>query len=167
MDKSTFWQIIDSSRADADGDAEAQVETLGERLADLEPAEIVEFDRWFSEYHDRAYDYPLWGAAYLIGGGCSDDGFMDFRGWLISRGEAVYEAALANPDSLANVVDDDADCQVEGFQYAPSQAWEEKTGKSFKEFPRHSFARKAEPSGKEWDEEDLDALFPALGKKFS
>jgi len=167
MEKSTFWQLIDASRDDADGDAEAQIETLTERLSGLGSDEIVEFDRLFSEFHDRAYDWGLWGAAYIIGGGCSDDGFMDFRGWLISRGEGIYEAALANPDSLASVVNEDDDCQVEGFQYAASQAWEGKTGKTPKEFPRHAFQRKSEPSGTEWDEDDLDALFPKLGKRFS
>jgi hypothetical protein len=36
----------------------------------------------------------------LINGGMSDDGFTDFRYWLISRGRDVYERALADPDSL-------------------------------------------------------------------
>ena len=39
----------------------------------------------------------------MIHGGCSDDGFEYFRRWLVSRGRDIYAAALANPDSLANV----------------------------------------------------------------
>jgi hypothetical protein len=167
MDKAMFWKLIDASRKDADGDADDQIEALAHRLESLAPEDIVEFDRIFSVYHDRAYDRGLWGAAYIIGGGCSDDGFMDFRGWLISRGEKVYEAALADPESLAKVVDADDDCQVEGFQYVASQAWEEKTGRPLAEFPKHAYERKSEPSGADWEEDDLDERFPKLCKKFS
>jgi Protein of unknown function (DUF4240) len=49
-----------------------------------------------------SYDWGLWGAAYVIDGGCSDDGFDYFRAYLISRGRAVFEAAMADPDSLAD-----------------------------------------------------------------
>ena len=167
MDKTTFWKLIDASRKAADGDAEEQIDALAEKLEPLAPDEIVEFDRILSEYHDRAYDRDLWAAAYIIGGGCSDDGFMDFRGWLISRGEKVYEAALADPESLAKVVGPDDECQVEGYQYVASRVWEEKTGKDMTEFPRHAFERKSEPSGADWEEDDLDERFPKLCKKFS
>jgi hypothetical protein len=46
-------------------------------------------------------DRDQWGAAYLANGGCSDDGFDYFRGWLIGQGRKVYETVLADPDSLA------------------------------------------------------------------
>jgi hypothetical protein len=52
-------------------------------------------------YLNEAYTCDLWGAADVIHGGCSDDGFEYFRCWLVSRGRRVYEAALADPDSLA------------------------------------------------------------------
>ncbi len=166
MEKAEFWTIIDASRDAAEGDAEAQLETLSEALAVLSPDDIVAFDRHLSAYHIRAYDWALWGAAYVIGGGCSDDGFMDFRGWLISRGEQVYEAALLDPESLVDVVMDDEDCQVEGYQYIASQVWEEQTGKEADEFPEHDLAYNTEPTGAQWDEDNLDALFPALCKRF-
>ncbi|MFD6821443.1 DUF4240 domain-containing protein [Streptomyces sp. NPDC060085] len=41
-------------------------------------------------------------AAYLIGGGCSNDSFMDFRAGLIALGRDWYEKATADPDSLAD-----------------------------------------------------------------
>ena len=130
MDKTAFWKIIDASRKQAKGDPDAQLEILRSRLEQLEPDEIVQFGRLFEEYHIRAYTWELWGAAYLIGGGCSNDGFLDFRGWLISRGEKVFERALEDPESLVEVVNDDDDCRYEGFQYLASQAWEKKTGKT-------------------------------------
>jgi len=83
MDTLTFWKIIDESRQRADGDLDKQVDMLRARLEQSEPEEIVQFDKLFREYWIRAYTWDLWAAAYIIGGGCSDDGFMDFRGWLI------------------------------------------------------------------------------------
>ena len=168
MDKAGFWKIIDNSRNEADGDPEQQLEILGELLQELPPDEIVSFDRHLSEYHARADHWDLWGAAYIIGGGCSDDGFMDFRGWLISRGEAAYEAAMADPESLVNVVKEhDGECQVEGYQYIASQVWEEITGKSYDEFPSHDLPRRPDTEGTPWEEEELEERFPRLSKKFA
>src|SRR5215472_15971622 len=42
------------------------------------------------------------GAAFLIAGGCSDDGFIDFRAGLIAQGRDWYHEAAASPDSLAD-----------------------------------------------------------------
>lgn len=168
MDKAEFWSIIDKSRHAAGGDPYEQLETLGDLLREISPDEIVSFDYHLSAYHARAYTWDLWGAAYIIGGGCSDDGFMDFRGWLISRGEKVYQAALDHADSLAGVVEEhDGECQVEGFQYIASQVWEEKTGNSFEEFPEHDLPVGREVEGTPWEEEDLDARLPELAKRFN
>ena len=167
MDQAGFWSIIDKSREAAGGDPYEQLETLGELLSEISPDEIVSFDYHLSAYHARAYHWDLWGAAYIIGGGCSDDGFMDFRGWLISRGEKVYEAALSNADSLAGFVEDhDGECQVEGYQYIASQVWEKMTGKSLDDFPAHDLPNGQEVAGKPWEEEELDARFPELTERF-
>jgi hypothetical protein len=167
MDEATFWKLIDQSRETADADPDEQLEHLEAMLRDLAPEEIVDFDRLFTEFHQQAYTWPLWGAAYLIGGGCSDDGFMDFRGWLISRGKKVYDTALASPDSLAGVVGEDEETQVEGFQYLPRQAWAEVTGEDEDSFPEHGIAHPEEPAGSEWSEDELDSLYPKLAKKFA
>lgn len=167
MENAAFWTLIDRSRLAADGDPDAQIESLTELVSELEPDEIVEFDRIMGHYHDRAYSWDLWGAAYIIGGGCSDDGFMDFRGWLISKGEQVFEAALRDPESLAEAVtDDDGDCQVEGYLYIPLKVWEEKTGRSSDEFPDQPSKGRRVPVGTEWEEDDLETRFPKLCEKF-
>jgi hypothetical protein len=168
VDKAAFWKVVDASRRASDGDPDAQIDELCKILGELPADEIVEFDRIFSEYHERAYTWDLWGAAYIIGGGCSDDGFMDFRGWLISRGEKAYEAALSDPESLTKVVkDDDGECQIEGFQYVASRAWEAKTGLGSDAFPRHSIERLDDPVGNRWEEDELDERFPRLAKRFN
>lgn len=166
MNTEDFWALIDKSRKAAGGDPEEQLEYLEALIRELAPDEIVAFDKQFSEFHNQAYTWGLWGAAYVIGGGCSDDGFMDFRGWLVSRGKDVYEKALSSPDSLAHLVSEGDECQVEGLQYLPKQVWSEVTGEDDSAFPKHDIESRAEPVGKQWDEDELDGLFPELAKKF-
>jgi hypothetical protein len=50
-----------------------------------------------------SYRSPLWAAAYVINGGCSDDGFENFRSRLITQGRQVYERTVADPDTLADL----------------------------------------------------------------
>jgi Protein of unknown function (DUF4240) len=48
--------------------------------------EIVSADEFLRGLMADSYRDPLWAAAYLVNGGCSDDGFEYFRGWLIMHG---------------------------------------------------------------------------------
>ena len=93
MNTDHFWQIIEATRA---ATQEEQLELFRSRLERLSLQELIEFERIFVEHSFAAYSWDLWLVAWLCQGGmCSDDGFMDFRSWLISRGRASYEAALA------------------------------------------------------------------------
>src|SRR5205823_6840092 len=49
----------------------------------------------------RLYRHDMWAGAYLIGGGCSDDGFISFRARLIAQGRDWYKKA--SPDSLPTI----------------------------------------------------------------
>lgn len=119
-----FWAHIKATKRN---DPDAHVDRLVARLAKLPPDEILDFEHWWNEASDAAYRWDLWGAAYLMNGGCSDDGFIDFRSWLMLQGRAVYEAALKDPDSLADleVEMDEATCEC----YPASRAWFQATGK--------------------------------------
>lgn len=99
-----FWEHIQKTRRI---DPDAHVERLVTRLSKLSVAKILAFDHRWNELHRASYNWNLWGAAYLINGGCSDDGFDYFRDWLLLQGRKVYEAAVRDPDSLADVVDPD------------------------------------------------------------
>jgi hypothetical protein len=102
LDKEQFWQMIDTARETAGG-WQSMYEPLLESLAQLEEPDIIRFKQIFDEYQTLAYKDKLWGAATLINGGCSDDGFIDFRGWLTSQGKEAFMNALADPDSLAGL----------------------------------------------------------------
>lgn len=169
MDKKLFWNLIDTSRHDADGVLGDQVEILQKLLEEFAPDDIAVFDDIFHQYWVQAYTWDLWGAAYLIGDGCSDEGFMDFRGWLISKGQKAYEAALRDAEALMEIVsDDDDDCQFQGFESAAPQAWQAKTGRGLSDFPRGAWMQPEEPSGEIWheDTDDLERRFPRLWEKF-
>jgi hypothetical protein len=69
----------------------------------MAPREIVAAAQILWELMVDSYRNPLWAAAYLINGGCSDDGFDYFRGWLIVQGREVFERIVADPDALADL----------------------------------------------------------------
>ncbi len=110
----------------------------------------------------EAYTWDLWGAAYLINGGCSDDGFAYFRAWLISCGQSVYSSALRKPDSLSSIVDPDRDdYEFEDLWGIAQVIYEETTGS---EMPTVDFAWPAEPKGDRWDFDDDEQVTRKLPK---
>jgi hypothetical protein len=119
-----FWEHVHKTRR---RDPEEHEERLIRRLSKLTPDQILQFDHWWSAVARKAYTWPLWRAAYLINGGCSDDGFMDFRDWLILQGREVFEAAVKDPDTLADVVDPGEECEI--MCAAGAYAWLVATGR--------------------------------------
>jgi hypothetical protein len=118
-----------------------------------------------------AYTVDLWGAAYLINGGSSDDGFYYFRCWLVGMGKKVYENALANPDSLADVVTvgEEYEAEIYGVAHA---AWE-RAGRTDEEFEeeleRQGRVPGAELRGEDWDfddDEEVRRRFPRLAQMY-
>ncbi len=108
---------------------DAQCRLFEKLLGELAPDEVVAFQRAFDDRMREACRWDLWGAACIIEEGCSDDGFTDFRSWLISMGRDVFESALRDPESLVDVASADGVevCSFEEFQYIPGQVYEELT----------------------------------------
>jgi hypothetical protein len=101
VDIGRFWDIIETARASAGQDRPFH-ESLTDHLATLTEQDILEYHERFEKMHDALYRYDLWAAAYLIGAGCSDDSFIDFRAGLIAQGRDWHNKAAAAPDSLAD-----------------------------------------------------------------
>ncbi len=158
-----FWNIVEKVHRAADGDMDRKCELLHAELRQLPLDEVRSFHAHFNECEDRAYSWELWAAAYIIGGGCSDDAFSDFRSTLISMGRQTYERALADPQSLADMDYDAETAQYEGYQYAPITV--EKDLGGGRPFPR-SRPHPVEPSGKPWDEDKVAELYPRLAEKY-
>ena len=94
MNVDQFWALVGRVHGASDGSVERKCELLGRELRALPPAEVQSFMTHWGEFYYLAYDWGLWGAAYLIFGGCSDDSFMDFRSSLIFMGREIFERAL-------------------------------------------------------------------------
>ena len=136
---------------------------LESTLKTMPESEVLEFCAEFDRRMDESYSWELWGVAYLINGGCSDDSFMDFRGSLIASGKSIFEAAISNPESLMAL--DKAHLSEmfeEGFVYSGPSAYEALTG----EQPVTSVNRRPEPTGLQWEEtaESLEQHFPNVWK---
>ena len=161
MIEQACWSIIERAREGSEDDEQTSERVL-ELLREASLEQIEAFERGRARLMERSYTWALWGAAYLINGGCSDDGFDYFRGWLLTQGREVFEAALADPDSLAAIVDDEVEC--EAILYAAYQAYEEKTGGGFDGI-RMDYSN----LGEGWDFDDGDEMrrrYPRLWAKF-
>jgi hypothetical protein len=160
MDENGFWKIMQRAHDLSGGDMDQKCDALRQLISALSKDEALAFAQHFDAMMDKAYNWPLWGAAYVINGGCGDDSFSDFRAALISRGRQAFERALADPDSLADEAFEGSDWFYEGYQYAVSDGVEAVAGSS----PPRSAP--AQPSGTEWQEDRVYDLFPKLAAKF-
>jgi len=158
-----FWTIIEKVHRDSSGDMDKKCEMLEAELRCLPLDEVRSFNRHFDECEDRAYTWELWAAAYIIGGGCSDDAFSDFRATLISMGRQTFEQALADPQSLADMGYDAKIAHYEGYQYVPTSV-EAALGDG-QTFPRYQ-PHPSEPSGQPWDENTVTELYPRLAENY-
>ncbi len=167
-----FWSLIERAKTNSE-DLESQVELLTEYLSQRSVDDIFEFQRIIDQQYLNSYLHNLWGAAYLINGGSSDDGFEYFRGWLIAKGRTVFQSALENPDNLAKYVQEDdfdfGEYESEEMLSVAANAFELKTGQAAEEFDDKN-PRTPYPEIKhDWDfddEEEMKKRFPKLWKKF-
>ena len=129
MSKSDFWELIAGAKKECGQNMDASSQWLAGQLIARGPQQTQDFHDILNGYLNLSYQYGLWTAASLMcENGCSDDGFIDFRAWLIAQGEEVYMAALADPDSLADV-EAYGGCQFEELLYTGNETMKHLTGK--------------------------------------
>jgi hypothetical protein len=177
--KQQFWALVDESRKGCmvkgrSTNLKAQNFRYEELLTELPPPELIEFQRLMEERMIEAYRWDVWAAAALIEDGCSASRFEKFRAWLISQGRAAFEAAMKDPDTLA----DNADCQnghsqYPAFLWLPNQVYKSKKRHWM---PKLGVAHPKQPAGRKLVEDvdeinsgNVEALtrrFPRLAKAF-
>lgn len=165
-DQGDFGRLVADTRDDAGDDTGRQTQLLEERLRELPPGEIVAFHEQRHKLDERAYTWDVWGAAYVIEDGCSDDCFRDFRAYLISLGPQVYEAAMRDPDSIADVVEDAEAGDWENADDPSPDAYQGVTGD---DFPGDDTDLDGDPRGQPWDDDDTESLiqrYPRLAARF-
>lgn len=172
MTEDRFWSLIDATI----GDDGARTSGMLDAFDKLSLDELIGFDLALDARMDAANSWDLWGAAYVANGGASDDGFVYFRYWLISRGRKAFEIIVRNPDDLADIVPKGTTDVLEGEAFGSMAAiqWVERSGKDFVDLEK----RKAEfagcgpvikePSGTPFhdDPAGLKKRYPKLWRRF-
>jgi hypothetical protein len=166
MPEDQFWPIIQSTFDKAKGDFRDQQNEMKKALSKLSAQDIIFFDNRFRQLRGEAYNWQLWAAIYIIHGGCGDDSFSDFRGWVISQGKDFYYKTIADPGSLVELDQDRIEVEWEGMSYIASEVFEERTGE---DIPSEFLENYEQIKGTEWDEnsDELQKMFPELWAKYA
>lgn len=172
MTDDQFWSIIEQSR-DGVPSVGLDNEVMDRQLAKmtmfleaLTPEEIVAFDTVMGKVHRRSNLWDLWGVAYIIMGGCSDDAFEYFRRWLLAQGRETFERAVREPDSLAEIIPSGLDHEMdfEEFFHLADDVYGAKTGNELADLRLNW--QDTGPQGDTWTEEDLPKRFPKTWANF-
>ena len=134
LNEEQYWTMIDHSlKMTQDQDQQAQF--LISEIKKLSPHEMIGFTLRTHHLLNEMYNSEMWCAGYIMNKGCSDDGFENFRCWIISRGKEMYYQTKANPDYLVNeVVEDREEYEFELFGFVADEAFEEITGEYLLDF---------------------------------
>jgi hypothetical protein len=170
MSDDRFWALVQATTVD-ESRPDRQIAALRASLAQLPVEEIEAFQAAFDGQMTRSYSWDLWGAAYVVHGGASDDGFDYFRCWLISKGRTVFDKVLADPDSLADLVapDPGGPLEFEEFAYVARKVWDEKVGRPGRKMPNAATTMYSHaPAGTKFEEDPayLATRYPKLWRRF-
>jgi hypothetical protein len=156
MTEDLFWELINQGLGDHS--LGERLETLPDRLALFKPAAIRKFDQILREKDNVAYRTDIWALAYLLRGGCSDDSFDAFRGWLILQGRKVFEATIVAPDDFDVARYHGDSGGMDALRDAAPMAYELREGKAMKPVKGPLLELK----GPELEEEDFAAYLPKI-----
>ena len=164
MEEEEFWNLIDESLKQSE-DYAGQMTFLIQKLSGESHLKIIEFHNRFQQVLNEVYTWEVWALAYVINGGCGDDTFHDFTGYLISLGRDRFRVIRDHPDDLAKLdVDPTGVPEWEGFTYISMDAYKIRTAASIP-----PAVPALELKGEQWDEDDLNYFkktLPQVWKKF-
>jgi hypothetical protein len=160
MDDAGFWDIIERSLREGQGDQDLQLQAVAEQLRALARPEVQAFAALLdARMRESRCHQTLYGAGCLINENqLSDDGFQYFCAALIAQGREVYSAALADPDSLAATVDPEWAMDFEELLPIADQIYELRFGESMPTPP----ATTERARGESWDINDAAATAARL-----
>ncbi|MEU6071990.1 DUF4240 domain-containing protein [Streptomyces sp. NPDC047082] len=132
MDTEAFWRLLGT----AEDSGEPLDDAVAAQLAAMPAEEILAFEHRFTQLRHAIHRWDVWAAAYLIGGGCSDDRFCDFTAGLVALGPHWYNRANACPDELAEhpavqaaaATGDQEAVFAEDFSFVSCRAYAQLTG---------------------------------------
>jgi hypothetical protein len=168
MTREEFWELIDGARAVAMFDRARVPGALRDELAAMDEDELLAFIRHFEDLRTESFRQDLFAAAWIAGGGASDDDFSDFRDWLITLGREAFEDALHDPQRILDHAEpadlrDPFDAEVGAAIY---DAYEAAAG-SREPLADARRPQPAHPAGRPWKPEDLPRRFPKLWRAYN
>ena len=144
---------------------EAAADLITKTLSGGTAANCIAFHNHVWDLLVESYHWDLWAVAYIINGGCSDDGFLYFRAWLIGNGKERFEAAMANPSVVGEWVNQGDNIQCEMMMTPGESAYAAITGQDIPD-DAETCVYPQEPQGQPWEERHLWSRFPTLTAKF-
>ena len=146
-----------------EGDEE-QLQALKDEVAKIDNVnDLIQLELARHALSLELYGRDLWAVAYLTNGGCGDDGFADFRGWLVWQGKDLFEMAQTAPDDLTPFLQAYKGYPGdESFSYVVSEALEAAGCEDDLEYARHP----SQPFGDDWDDND-DVFAKRFPKAFA
>ena len=108
MQEQEFWNIIDNVQEE---DLYKHIKLV---LGSMSRDEIVSFQNILIKKVAAACTFPLLEANFVIASYVSDDGFRDFRAWLVSQGAEKFGKAVIDPESIADWLDTSAVDEIDG-----------------------------------------------------
>ncbi|GAA2653299.1 DUF4240 domain-containing protein [Paractinoplanes durhamensis] len=167
-----FWAVIGRATADRPATPAEVAKRAAADLATCEPEEIVAWARHLDKVMVASGTEDLWAAAYLIHGGCTEEGFDNFRGWLIAHGRETVARSVKSPDDLAEMPavraasENGAVFEAEEVLSIAAEAYRQATGS---ELPPGETAAIRPDAADLWDfdnEEEMQKRLPRLSALF-
>ena len=168
LDEASFWQLIDDVRTRAHADPEAMSELLTTHLTSLDDTALIAYQNRYLDLSARLYTWRHWQAAEMACGFTSDDVFTDWRAFLIAHGRNVYDSAVTDADTLAEVTDLPAGCEGAGeaFGFAAFSVYYDRHDGDQAALDAFPYENLDEPSGPRLREHDaVRADLPRLAAR--
>ena len=169
MTREAFWEHIDAARSAAMFDRARLPEALRDELAEMAEDELLAFLRHFHDARGEAFRHELWAAAWIAGGGATEEDFSDFRDWLITLGREAFEDALRDPQRLLDhaepaELEDPFDAEVATVM---AEVYEDVTGDAWPPPAKVLRPHPAHPAGRAWTPKELPRRFPKLWRAYN
>lgn len=178
MNKDKFWKLIDEVREVCQHDITQMAPELEKRLDEYSVNNVQKFCSIYDAYHRALNRQGIESIAYLMNHEMlTDDGFTDFRNWLIAQGKDVYMQTMANPEVLAEKAGESIDgwYEFETFGYVGMTVIERKTGDYQKSHKKLSDSEEdkllseikfGDYINKDLGIEEMKELFPKFTERF-
>lgn len=163
IDEEAFWCLIASAISESDGSMDILNSNIVDQLQDYKASEIKRFQNTLLDKLEVLNHWDLWALAYISQGGCSDDSFLYFRAWIISKGDDIFNLGLEDVHNLMSLVPSDGLVWNEGLLYVAYEAYEiRSSGKGMEIRER----KEAPPKGDVWQDENVVMNYPKIAKHY-